>query len=66
MLKAMIYFSRRTMMALEAGISLERVMDLAVGDDLSRLKELAADQIEERSKKIMDEIRFSFAEMGVE
>jgi hypothetical protein len=41
-------------------------MDLAVGDDLSRLKELAADQIEERSKKIMDEIRFSFAEMGVE
>ena len=66
MLKTMIDFSRLTMMALEAGISLERVMDLAVVGDISRLKELTVDQIEERSKKIMDEIRFSFAEMGVE
>ena len=66
MLKAMMDFSRRTMMALEAEISLERVMELAVVDDITRLKELAADQIEERSKKIMGEVQIIFAEMGVE
>jgi V/A-type H+-transporting ATPase subunit A len=66
MLKAIMDFSRRTTMALEANISLERVMDLAVVDDLTRLKELPADRIEERIKKIMDQVQFSFAEMGVE
>jgi V/A-type H+-transporting ATPase subunit A len=66
MLKALMDFSRRTMMALEAEISLERVMELAVVDDILRLKELAVDQIEERSKKIMGEVQIIFAEMGVE
>jgi V/A-type H+-transporting ATPase subunit A len=66
MLKAMMDFSRLTMMALGANISLERIMDLAVVDDITRLKELPADHIEERIKKIMDRVQFSFAEMGVE
>lgn len=66
MLKAIMDFSRWTMRALEAKISLDRVMDLAVVDDITRLKELPADGIEERIKMIMDQVQVSFSEMGVE
>jgi V/A-type H+-transporting ATPase subunit A len=66
MLKAVLDFYHRTQAALEAGVSLEQVIGLPVLAHIARMKERQVDGAEEAIKVIMDRIRFSFAELGVE
>jgi V/A-type H+-transporting ATPase subunit A len=65
MLKAIMDFYSHTKPALEARITLEQIMDLAVFDELGRLKETEADDIEEKATEIMDQVQTSFSDMGV-
>ncbi len=65
MLKAIMDFTRRTQAALEAGISLEKVMSLPVVQDIARMKELRVEAAETSIRALMDRIRFHFAEWGV-
>jgi V/A-type H+-transporting ATPase subunit A len=65
MLKAIMDFYSHTKPALEARITLEQIMDLAVFDELGRLKETEAEDIEEKATEIMDQVQTSFSDMGV-
>jgi V/A-type H+-transporting ATPase subunit A len=66
MLKAMMDYCRRTRAAIEAAVPLERVTSLVVNEDIARLKEIPVEQAEERIKQIMEQVRSSFGELGVE
>jgi V/A-type H+-transporting ATPase subunit A len=66
MLKTCMDFYHYTQSALEAEISLERVTSLPVVSDIARMKELPVEKAEKEIQSIMDRVRFSFAEMGVE
>jgi hypothetical protein len=57
-------FYSHTKLALDAKIALAQIMDLAVVDELGRLKETEADDIEEKAKEIMDQVQASFSAMG--
>jgi len=66
MLKTCMDFYHYTQTALEAEIPLERVTSLPVVNDIARMKELPVEEAEKEIQTIMDRVRFSFAEMGVE
>jgi V/A-type H+-transporting ATPase subunit A len=66
MLKTCMDFYHYTQSALEAEIPLERVTSLPVVNDIARMKELPVEKAEKEIQSIMDRVRFSFAEMGVE
>lgn len=66
MLKAVLDFYHRALAALEADVPLEKVISLPVISHIARMKELQVDEAEEAIKALMDRIRFSFAELGVE
>jgi len=64
MLKIILDFSRRTMMALEANIALDRIIGLTVVEDIAQLKKLPADHFDEAATKVMEQVKSSFAEIG--
>jgi len=66
MLKTCMDFYHYTQTALEAEIPLERVTSLPVVNDIARMKELPVETAEKEIQTIIDRVRFSFAEMGVE
>jgi V/A-type H+-transporting ATPase subunit A len=66
MLKTCMDFYHYTQSALEAEIPLERVTSLPVVSDIARMKELPVEKAEKEIQSIMDRVRFSFAEIGVE
>ncbi|MFZ5910605.1 MAG: V-type ATP synthase subunit A [Chloroflexota bacterium] len=66
MLKTCMDFYHYTQAALEAEIPLERVTSLPVVSDIARMKELPVEEAGKEIQAIMDRVRFSFAEMGVE
>ena len=66
MLKTCMDFYHYTQAALEAEIPLERVTSLPVVNDIARMKELPVEKAGKEIQTIMDRVRFSFAEMGVE
>src|SRR4030065_257947 len=66
MLNAIMDFHQHTQKALEAGIALEQVLALPVVQEIARMKELAVEQAGRNIQALMDRIRFSFAEMGVD
>jgi V/A-type H+-transporting ATPase subunit A len=66
MLKAILDFYHHTQAALEAGIQLEQIMGLAIVAEIARMKELPVQTAEAEIKAIIDRVRFSFAEWGVE
>jgi V/A-type H+-transporting ATPase subunit A len=66
MLKAIMEFHDLTMVAIEFGIFLDQVMSLSVFGDIARMKEIPVERSEGEIKNLMDRVRFSFAEMGVE
>jgi V/A-type H+-transporting ATPase subunit A len=65
MLKAIMDFHHRTMAALQAGVPLDKVTTLPVLAEIARMKELLVDTAEKEIKALMDRVRFSFAEWGV-
>jgi V/A-type H+-transporting ATPase subunit A len=66
MLCAIMDFHQRTQKALEAGVALEQVVALPVVQEIARMKEWAIEQAAVNIQALMDRIRFSFAELGVE
>ncbi len=66
MLKAVLDFYHRALAALETGVPLEQVTGLPVIAQIARMKELPVDEAEGAIKSIMERVRFSFAELGVE
>jgi len=66
MLKIILDFYHRTQAALDANIPLEKVANLPVMSLIARMKEQQVDEAEEAIKALMDHVRFSFAELGVE
>ena len=66
MLKAIMDFYTRTQSALEKKASLAQITGLPVVTDIARMKELEVKDAEKAIKTIMDRVRFSFAELGVE
>jgi hypothetical protein len=59
-------FYFRTQSALEKKVSLAQISGLPVVADIARMKELEAIEAESMIKSIMDRVRFSFAELGVD
>ena len=66
MLKAIMDFYFRTQSALEKQVSLIQITSLPVLSDIARMKELEVKGAEISIKVIMDRVRFSFAELGVD
>lgn len=66
MLKVIIEFYRRTRAALESKVSLERIINLPVLEEIARLKEVPADQAEPAMKRCLESVQLSFKELGVE
>ena len=66
MLKAIMDFYFRTQSALEKQVSLIQITSLPVLSDIARMKELEVKSAEISIKVIMDRVRFSFAELGVD
>ena len=66
MLKVLVDFYQRTQTALETGISLEQVLRLPVIAHIARMKERPMGETEEALKTLMERVRFSFAELGVD
>src|SRR5574341_1288718 len=65
MLKAIMDFHHRTQSALQSGVPLHKVSALPVVTEIARMKELPVDEAETNIKMVMDRVRFSFAEWGV-
>jgi V/A-type H+-transporting ATPase subunit A len=65
MLKAIMDFHHRTQSALQSGVPLQKVSALPVVTEIARMKELPVDEAETIIKMVMDRVRFSFAEWGV-
>ena len=66
MLKTIMDFYFRTQSALDANVPLAQITSLPVVADIARMKELEVKEAESAIKTIMDRVRFSFAELGVE
>ena len=66
MLKAIMDFYFRTQSALDANVPLDQITSLPVVADIARLKELETNEAQNAIKSIMDRVRFSFAELGVD
>jgi len=66
MLKTIMDFYHYTQSALVAEIPLEKVTTMPVVSDVARMKEFPIDEAEKEIQTIMDRVRFSFAEIGVE
>ena len=66
MLKAILDFYFRTQSALDANVPLAQITSLPVVADIARLKELETNEAQNAIKTIMDRVRFSFAELGVD
>lgn len=66
MLKAIMSFHNLTQAALQENIPLEKINNLAVVTEIGRMKELPAEQAVKPIQAMMDRIRFSFAEWGVD
>lgn len=66
MLKAIMDFYFRTQSALDRKVSLAQITGLPVVSEIARMKELEALDAESAIKSIMDRVRFSFAELGVD
>jgi V/A-type H+-transporting ATPase subunit A len=65
MLKAILDYYGRMQGALEAGVPLEKMTGLPVVAEIARMKELRVEQAENMIRALMDRVRFSFAEWGV-
>lgn len=65
MLKTFMTFHGRTMMAIDAGVSLERISALSVVEELGRLKETPVEQAVERARTVLEKVHASFDELGV-
>jgi V/A-type H+-transporting ATPase subunit A len=65
MLKAVVDFHQRAQAALQAGVGLDEIMALPVVAEIARMKEWPVNEAEDRIKAIMDRVRFSFGEWGV-
>jgi V/A-type H+-transporting ATPase subunit A len=65
MLNTIMDFYRRTQIALEAKIPLERITGLPILSDIARMKEIPMDMAEKEIRTIMDKVQFSFADLGV-
>lgn len=65
MLKVIINFYHRTQAALELEVPLAMITGLPVIDEIARMKELETDQVGEAIQRILDQIRISFSELGV-
>jgi len=65
MLKAIMDFHHRTQSALQSGVPLQSVSALPVVTEIARMKEIPVDEAETTIKMVMDRVRFSFAEWGV-
>jgi len=66
MLKTILDFYHFTQSALVAEIPLEKVTTMPVVSDVARMKEFPVEKAEKEIQTIMDRVRFSFAEIGVE
>jgi V/A-type H+-transporting ATPase subunit A len=66
MLNVIMDFFYRIQTALTCDVALEQLTSLPVIADIARMKELQTNEAEEAIKVIMDRVRFSFAELGVE
>ena len=66
MLKAILDFYFRTQSALDANVPLAQITSLPVVADIARLKELETNEAQNAINTIMDRVRFSFAELGVD
>ena len=65
MLKTIMAFHRRTMDAVETGLSVEQITGLPVVEDLARLKQIPAARAKEETKEGLERVRSSFKELGV-
>jgi len=65
MLKAIMDFYHRTQSAVQSGVPLQKVSALPAVTEIARMKELPVDEAETNIKMVMDHVRFSFAEWGV-
>jgi V/A-type H+-transporting ATPase subunit A len=66
MLRAIMDFYFRAQSALKKEVSLVQITSLPVLSDIARMKELDVKDAEISIKAIMDRVRFSFAELGVD
>ena len=66
MLRAIMTFYHCTQTALEADLPLVEIMNLAVVADIARMKELRVDEAKTTINAIMDRVRLSFSELGVD
>ena len=66
MLKTIMDFYHFTQSALDAEIPLDKVTALPVVNDVARMKEFPVEKAEKEIQTVMDRVRFSFADMGVE
>jgi len=66
MLKTIMDFYYFTQLALDAEIPLEKVTAMPVVSEVARMKEFPVEKAEKEIQTIMDRVRFSFADMGVE
>jgi V/A-type H+/Na+-transporting ATPase subunit A len=66
MLKLVIDFHHLTQAALQAGIHLEQIETLPVHTEIARMKELEPEESRTALTALNDQIRQSFAQMGVE
>jgi V/A-type H+-transporting ATPase subunit A len=66
MLNVIMDFNHRAQSALEAGVHLEQIATLPVVSEIARLKELPAEKAEASIKDLMNRVRLSFAEWGVD
>lgn len=65
MLKAIMEFYRRTQQALEAEVTLAKILALPVIADIARMKEYPVDQAVAQIQTLLERIRFTFDEFGV-
>jgi V/A-type H+-transporting ATPase subunit A len=65
MLRSILDFGNRAQAAIQANVPLEQIAALPVVAEIARMKELPADEAEKTIQALMDRIRFSFAELGV-
>ena len=65
MLKVMIDFYHYTQAALELEISLDKITQLPVMDEIARMKELEIDLVEDAAQEILSHIRSDFSGIGV-
>lgn len=66
MLKTILDFHHRTQAAIQANIPLDKITGFKVVTDIARMKELHTDQAEKEIQALLERVRYSFAELGVE